>query len=170
MSQRPSRQFLPLALPPAGPALRRLQATQSTTGSVDGASGRRSGRRAVRIWSQCGCGSTMLRFQSPFDPPRDSAHDRRSYFLNLAWPDFPSAVLMVNVIVAPAAIAFFASPFSEFSPWGTSVTVSRPLPPAISTAAVKPFVETGFGVFGTKTLMVMVFPAVRSSASMPASR
>ena len=38
------------------------------------------------------------------------------YFLNFACPDFPSVVLIVRVIVAPAGIEFFASPLSEFSP------------------------------------------------------
>ncbi len=37
----------------------------------------------------------------------------------------------MSVIVAPTVIGFFASPLSEFSPCGVSVTVSRPLPPAM---------------------------------------
>ena len=41
---------------------------------------------------------------------------RDRHFLNFTCPDFPSAVLMVSVIVAPGAIGVFASPFSEFSP------------------------------------------------------
>lgn len=47
--------------------------------------------------------------------PREAIYDSR-YFLNLACPDFPSAVLMVNVIVVPAAIELFESPPNEFSP------------------------------------------------------
>src|SRR5215207_4205685 len=35
--------------------------------------------------------------------------------------------------------------------------------------AVKPSVGTGFAAFGTKTLIVTVFPAVMSSASTPAT-
>jgi hypothetical protein len=39
-----------------------------------------------------------------------------TYLLNFTCPDFPSAVLMVNVMVVPGTIGVFASPFSEFSP------------------------------------------------------
>ena len=50
------------------------------------------------------------------------------YFLNFTCPDFPSAVLIVNVIVAPGAIGVFASPFSEFSPPVPDIPGPLPLP------------------------------------------
>jgi hypothetical protein len=63
------------------------------------------------------------------------SRERGHRVLYLTWPDFPSDVLIVRVIVVPGAISAFASPFSEFSPDGARVTISRPVPPVMSTAA-----------------------------------
>lgn len=49
-----------------------------------------------------GCWPSRVRPQGLILPPLDASISRpRAYFLNLAWPDFPSAVLIVRVIVAP---------------------------------------------------------------------
>src|SRR5207237_722975 len=104
--------------PRAVPVLRRLQARQSTTGSLDRVNGQCSGpERGRRGGTRRRRSRAVLLVQSASDRSKNSRHGRSSYFLNFACPDFPSAVLMVNVIVAPAAMGFFASPFSEFSPW-----------------------------------------------------
>jgi hypothetical protein len=61
---------------------------------------------------------------------------KRFYLLNLACPVFPAAVFSVKVMAAPGAIAFFASPFKEFSPNGAKASVSRSAPLTISTEPV----------------------------------